>query len=148
MKLKVAAGVKRINVDTQYMFLNILTEMPIPKKCSSLRGICAVLRIEERSDRGRLHKEDTPEGWDARFESLRASPRNPKDPERTVEIVVRVDLGVRRPRSNGFEVPLFINACTHGWISNDEDAKLRESSWSDSVVMLNKKVQSYQPPPA
>lgn len=157
LKLSIAAGMKDINVDTQYMFLDIFAEMKIPKKRSSLRGISAQLTIEQKNDRSRLHIEDTPEGWNARFAMDRNSTRTAPDSQRTVQIMINVNMVEHQHQPHIVEIPIYINACTHGWIhppykppteemmEREGDVRAREIYWADSITIINNIVQSYRP---
>lgn len=159
-KLMIAAGMKDINVDTQYMFLEIFAEMKTPNKRSSLRGIGALLTIENKCDRGRLHDQDTAEGWDARFAMEKNARGRVLDPQRSVQIMVDVIMVEGQPQSNVVDTPIYVNACTHGWIhspydpptaealARDGETKARKGFWTESIGMINDLVQSYRPPVA
>lgn len=86
-----AAGVRRIDVATQYLMLDLDMEVVVEKEGTILQGVGVRLGIEEIAQRAELHPEDTAESWKAQYQIHRTGGLRPIDHEQMAEIVVHVN---------------------------------------------------------
>lgn len=134
--LAIIAGMAKVDTSTQYLFWDIFVEMP--KNRSSLRGVTCTVVVEDKARRSDLHPEETPEGWNARFRMQRTAGHSIL-PEQVitqglVEIMVNVNMITRPMGGSGMvhattlvDIPMYVNACAHGWVHNPYDEPTGES---------------------
>lgn len=123
-----------LNPATDYMFLDIFTEMRDRTKPSTLRGISCQIKVEKKCDRAELHDEENAESWDARFR-MHLNTRRKPCPSATVQIMVNVNMTERESHwpPGQIYIPFYFHCCSHGWIHDLNDAPTGEQVKRDGV---------------